>query len=211
MPCPISNGSATPLTRLSSTRIKLLLSNDTATPLTRLSSFSRMTVPLLQHGSLAHPQRLGQLCDAIATSGTPRLRALFPNGRPATVLLTGSVPAKARRETADAILSGQPVIAVGTHALANTAFRKLALAVVDEQHKFGVEQRKALLRANVHSPEGWEGDANALSADEVPRSIPGGGSTAEGGSTPVSVCLFPPAHSSLVSRLPPSVCQSVWD
>ena len=61
-------------------------------------------------------------------------------------LLTGSLPADARRRAGEAIRSGQAQVVVGTHALLQEAvtFADLALAVVDEQHRFGVEQRGAL-------------------------------------------------------------------
>ncbi|HQR78742.1 MAG TPA: ATP-dependent DNA helicase RecG [Actinomycetota bacterium] len=63
------------------------------------------------------------------------------------VLLTGSASSAARREALLAIASGQAGIVVGTHALLNEAvqFADLGLVVVDEQHRFGVEQRAALL------------------------------------------------------------------
>jgi ATP-dependent DNA helicase RecG len=61
-------------------------------------------------------------------------------------LLTGSLSGEGRRNAAEAIASGQAPIVVGTHALLqeSVAFADLALAVVDEQHRFGVEQRGAL-------------------------------------------------------------------
>ncbi len=62
------------------------------------------------------------------------------------VLLTGSLPAAAKRNATQAIATGQAQVVVGTHALLQeaVAFADLALAVVDEQHRFGVEQRGAL-------------------------------------------------------------------
>jgi ATP-dependent DNA helicase RecG len=61
-------------------------------------------------------------------------------------LLTGSLSGDARRKAVEAIATGQASIVVGTHALLQeaVAFADLALAVVDEQHRFGVEQRGAL-------------------------------------------------------------------
>jgi ATP-dependent DNA helicase RecG len=61
-------------------------------------------------------------------------------------LLTGSTPAARRRSTLDRLASGELPILVGTHALIEPAvrFSRLAVAVVDEQHRFGVEQRRAL-------------------------------------------------------------------
>jgi len=62
------------------------------------------------------------------------------------VLLTGSCKAKARREILVGLLSGEINLIVGTHALLNddVVFDRLALALVDEQHRFGVRQRWGL-------------------------------------------------------------------
>jgi ATP-dependent DNA helicase RecG len=61
-------------------------------------------------------------------------------------LLTGSQPARTRRSAEEAIASGEIQIVVGTHALFQKGinFANLALIVVDEQHRFGVEQRMTL-------------------------------------------------------------------
>ena len=60
--------------------------------------------------------------------------------------LTGGLPAKARRKALEAIGSGQAMLAIGTHALfeEEVALPKLGLAIVDEQHRFGVAQRLRL-------------------------------------------------------------------
>ena len=69
-----------------------------------------------------------------------------PRSACARVLLTGSVGSKKIREE---LANGAAQIAVGTHALIqrDVEFADLAVAVVDEQHRFGVEQRQALARA----------------------------------------------------------------
>jgi ATP-dependent DNA helicase RecG len=61
-------------------------------------------------------------------------------------LLTGSTPARERRALLEGVASGELKLLVGTHALIEQAveFDRLALAVVDEQHRFGVRQRAAL-------------------------------------------------------------------
>jgi len=61
-------------------------------------------------------------------------------------LLTGSCKAKARREILSGLRSGEILLIVGTHALLNddVLFDRLALALVDEQHRFGVRQRWGL-------------------------------------------------------------------
>jgi ATP-dependent DNA helicase RecG len=84
--------------------------------------------------------------DLLARQHHATLTALFDDlGLPVT-LLTGSLSGEGRRNASDAIASGQAGIVVGTHALLQdrVAFADLALAVVDEQHRFGVEQRGAL-------------------------------------------------------------------
>ncbi|WP_010145851.1 ATP-dependent DNA helicase RecG [Citricoccus sp. CH26A] len=91
-----------------------------------------------------------------------------PDG-PATevVLLTGSMPAAARREALLKIASGQAGLVVGTHALfsGTVQFADLGLAVVDEQHRFGVDQREALRRANPGT------HLLVMSATPIPRSV----------------------------------------
>ncbi len=64
---------------------------------------------------------------------------------PAT-LLTSAAPQALRRELLDSLAAGQPQLVVGTHALIEEAveFSSLGVAVVDEQHRFGVRQRSAL-------------------------------------------------------------------
>jgi ATP-dependent DNA helicase RecG len=64
---------------------------------------------------------------------------------PATLLTSATPPAR-RRELLDSLAAGQPQLVVGTHALIEEAveFSSLAVAVVDEQHRFGVSQRAAL-------------------------------------------------------------------
>ena len=60
--------------------------------------------------------------------------------------LAGKVGGKARAAALAEIASGDAQVAVGTHALMQegVAFRQLALAIIDEQHRFGVHQRLAL-------------------------------------------------------------------
>ena len=67
-------------------------------------------------------------------------------------LLTSSLPVAQRRAARERLASGEADLAVGTHALiqAEVEFRSLAVAVVDEQHRFGVEQRRALGRSTPH-------------------------------------------------------------
>jgi len=62
---------------------------------------------------------------------------------PKVVVLTGSMKAREKKEAMEATADGSARITFGTHALISEGvqFKKLGLAVIDEQHKFGVEQR----------------------------------------------------------------------
>jgi ATP-dependent DNA helicase RecG len=70
---------------------------------------------------------------------------LAAEAAPATLLTSATSPAR-RRELLDSLSAGKPQLVVGTHALIEEAveFSSLAVAVVDEQHRFGVRQRAAL-------------------------------------------------------------------
>ncbi len=82
------------------------------------------------------------------------------------VLLTSALPAKEHAATRAAIASGEAQLAVGTHALIQeeVAFADLAVAVVDEQHRFGVEQRQALT-------EGRSPHVLHMTATPIPRTL----------------------------------------
>ena len=79
------------------------------------------------------------------------LSSLFADGGPSIRLLTSSVSAPDRREILAALAGGALDVAVGTHALVveGVTFKKLGLAVVDEQHRFGVRQRTTLREKGV--------------------------------------------------------------
>ncbi len=85
----------------------------------------------------------------------------------APVLLTGRLGAKERRAALTRLASFEPVLAIGTHALVQeaVAFADLGLAIIDEQHRFGVEQRAAL------SDKGRSPDVLLMSATPIPRSL----------------------------------------
>jgi ATP-dependent DNA helicase RecG len=86
------------------------------------------------------------------------------------VLITGSRSAKERKLAATRLESGEPVIAIGTHALQveSTTFAKLGLVIIDEQHRFGVEHRRALME---RGRKGEKPDVLLMSATPIPRSL----------------------------------------
>jgi ATP-dependent DNA helicase RecG len=85
-------------------------------------------------------------------------------------LLTGSTPAARRRQVAARLETGELKLVVGTHALIEGAveFRDLAVAVVDEQHRFGVRQRAAL---EAKGPAGAAPHVLHLTATPIPRTL----------------------------------------
>jgi len=116
--------------------------------------------------------------EVLAAQHARSLRALLgPLGRageldaaePATrvALLTGALPAGARRQAQAEVASGAAGIVVGTHALLSEGvdFADLGLVVVDEQHRFGVEQRDAL-RSKGDSPH-----VLVMTATPIPRTV----------------------------------------
>lgn len=108
-----------------------------------------------------HYANLKKLFDAMAEKGViqpPQVR-----------LLTGSVRASDKRDIYDSLAEGTAQVAIGTHALIQegVAFKRLGLVVVDEQHRFGVEQRKAL------RSKGYEANPHTLvmTATPIPRTL----------------------------------------
>ena len=100
--------------------------------------------------------------------------------------LTGSQTRKERESTLAAVASGKTPVAIGTHALfqEHVQFRSLGLAVVDEQHRFGVAQRLALRR------KGAESHQLMMSATPIPRTL--------------SMSYYADLDVSVIDELPPS-------
>ncbi|HUA13286.1 MAG TPA: ATP-dependent DNA helicase RecG [Candidatus Sulfotelmatobacter sp.] len=84
------------------------------------------------------------------------------------VLLLGSLKPAEKQKALDKIKNGQAGLIVGTHALIQEKvdMHSLALVIIDEQHRFGVDQRKALMLKAGHMPH-----VLSLSATPIPRSL----------------------------------------
>jgi len=84
------------------------------------------------------------------------------------VLVTNKLRGKARQAVLDGLADGSINVAVGTHALivGDVNFRSLSAVVIDEQHRFGVEQRAAL---RAKGPEGIRPDMLVMTATPIPR------------------------------------------
>ena len=83
------------------------------------------------------------------------------------VLVTGSLRSRARKSAAEKLAGTEPLLVVGTHALVQEAavFGRLGFVTIDEQHRFGVEQRAAI------SAKGESPDVLLMSATPIPRSL----------------------------------------
>src|SRR5713101_631592 len=100
-------------------------------------------------------------------------------------LLTGGLRQRERTMGRAAIENGQAMVAIGTHALIqeDVNFRRLGLVVVDEQHRFGVEQRDALRQKGYHS------HMLVLTATPIPRTL--------------ALTLYGDLDVSVIDQLPP--------
>ncbi len=83
------------------------------------------------------------------------------------LLITGSLRSSARKSAAEKLARADPVLVVGTHALVQDAsvFGRLGFVTIDEQHRFGVEQRAAI------AAKGESPDVLLMSATPIPRSL----------------------------------------
>ena len=102
--------------------------------------------------------------EVLARQHAENLARLF--GEENVVLLTASVTGKARKQALEQISGGVPVV-VGTHSIlqSGVVYRNLGLAVIDEQHKFGVSERAKLVE------KGEDCDVLVMSATPIPRTL----------------------------------------
>ena len=112
-------------------------------------------------------------------------------------LLTGSTPPAEKRPLLERIADGSQRLLVGTHALLSekTAFADLALVIIDEQHRFGVEQRSRLRRPN---REGRVPHVLVMTATPIPRTL---SLTVFGDLDVSAIRELPPGRSPTVTRV----------
>jgi ATP-dependent DNA helicase RecG len=105
--------------------------------------------------------------EVLAEQHARRIRELLDPLGIDVALLTSSVPAAQRRDTVMRLAAGDIKVACGTHALlsSDVAFRRLGLAVIDEQHRFGVRQRIDL------KAKGPDPDVLIMTATPIPRTL----------------------------------------
>ena len=112
-------------------------------------------------------------------------RRIFAPSRYTVEMISSGLKASAKRDVAERVRAGQVQLLVGTHALLEDpiAFARLGLVIVDEQHRFGVLQRKRLI------DKGASPDVLVMTATPIPRTL--------------SLTLFGDLDVSVIDRLPP--------
>ncbi len=134
----------------------------------------------------------------VHTLGPDRAARLRP------VLLTGQLPMAERRKALLAIASGASRIVIGTHALLGdqVQFADLGLVVVDEQHRFGVEQRESLRRKGAVPPH-----VLVLTATPIPRTV---AMTVFGDLDISTIAMLPAGRTPIVSHVVPLADKPGW-
>jgi ATP-dependent DNA helicase RecG len=106
--------------------------------------------------------------EILANQHYQTIKSLVGDGFIEVALLTGSVPKKARKVIHEKLEDGSLNILIGTHALIEdkVQYKNLGLVVIDEQHRFGVEQRAKLWRKNIVPPH-----ILVMTATPIPRTL----------------------------------------
>ena len=123
--------------------------------------------------------------EVLAQQHAASFREIFAPAGIEIVLLTGSLSAKEKRERLAKIASGQAQIVIGTHAVIQKGveFHRLALAITDEQHRFGVRQRSLL------ADKGESVHTLVMTATPIPRTL--------------ALILYGDLDISIIDELPP--------
>lgn len=124
--------------------------------------------------------------EVLASQHYENSKSFFEGSGVTCALLTGSTKQKDRREILSALEDGTLDILIGTHALIeeNVVFRKIGFAVIDEQHRFGVEQRSKLWKKGEIPPH-----ILVMTATPIPRTL--------------SMTLYGDLDVSVIDELPP--------
>jgi len=123
--------------------------------------------------------------EILATQHYLYFKNLFHKLGYAIALVTGSLSAREKTKIKELIAAGLVPLAIGTHALLeeNVEFKKLGLAIIDEQHRFGVMQRLRLME------KGTSPDVLVMTATPIPRTL--------------SMTLYGDLDVSVIDELPP--------
>ena len=125
---------------------------------------------LLRAVEQGHQGALMAPTEPLAEQHFATIQALMPGEAVPIGLLTGSTPGRRRTDLLGKLGSGELSLVVGTHALIEdpVRFSSLGVAVVDEQHRFGVRQRAAL---DAKAPEGCSPHVLHMTATPIPRTL----------------------------------------
>ena len=141
--------------------------------------------------------------EVLARQHDRTLGTLLAESQVRTALLTGSLSAKERQQTLEAIARGEVDVVIGTQAIISggVQFQRLALVVIDEQHKFGVRQRASLKQAGVQP------HYLVMTATPIPRTI---AMTVYGDLDVSTLKAAPPGRQHLYTYLPPEKDRARW-
>ncbi|HEY4010322.1 MAG TPA: ATP-dependent DNA helicase RecG, partial [Acidobacteriaceae bacterium] len=126
-------------------------------------------------------------------------------------LLTGSLDDRGKRDARGRIFRGETDLAIGTHALVEEKvdFDNLGLVIVDEQHRFGVQQRFKLMRKPGASGAAMEPDVLVMTATPIPRTL---ALTIYGDLEASVLDELPPGRTPIVTRrMPGERADEVWE
>ncbi len=148
------------------TRMLRLLQGDVGSGKTVVAFLAMLTAV-----EAGHQAALMAPTEILARQHMKTIESLATAAGVSVALLTGREKGKARSAIYDGLKSGEVKLAVGTHALfqEDVEFADLALAVVDEQHRFGVHQRLALAEKGASGAEG--ADVLVMTATPIPRTM----------------------------------------
>lgn len=156
--------------------------------------------------AIANKQQVSLLAptEVLARQHERKVRQYLSGSRVRIGLLTGSTPKADRPALLRAAAAGQLDLLIGTHALIEKTvqFARLGLAIIDEQHKFGVEQRAALTQ------KGRTPHVLVLSATPIPRTL---AMTVFGDLDVSTIRELPPGRAKVTTRLVgPQQLQPAW-
>ncbi len=132
--------------------------------------------------------------ELLARQHARSIGALLANTDAHPALMVGNVGARAKREIAAALMTGAVDLVIGTHALFSEGleYANLGLVIIDEQHRFGVAQREAIVS------RGRAPDVLMMSATPIPRSL---ALTAFGDSDVSTIRTLPPGRKPVHTHL----------
>ena len=142
--------------------------------------------------------------EVLARQHYENAKKLFKETKVRIALLVGSTPASEKKDIYRDIEEGYYDIVIGTHALftKSIVYSSLGLVIIDEQHRFGVNQRKALMNKGDHA------DLLMMSATPIPRSL---ALSIYGDLSISTLYKFPNVHRDVVTRIINSEDEKIFD